>query len=67
MSDYTDQTGRTISIPSTPKRIISLVPSQTELLYSLGLNEEVVGKKTSLSVLRGGRKQTITVIPGEMK
>lgn len=26
-----------------PKRIISLVPSQTELLYSLGLNEEVVG------------------------
>src|SRR5690348_418993 len=26
-----------------PKRIISLVPSQTELLYDLGLNEEVVG------------------------
>jgi ABC-type Fe3+-hydroxamate transport system substrate-binding protein len=43
MSDYIDQTGRTISIQSPPKRIISLVPSQTELLYSLGLNEEVVG------------------------
>lgn len=27
----------------TPKRIISLVPSQTELLFDLGLNEEVVG------------------------
>ncbi|HEX8333649.1 MAG TPA: helical backbone metal receptor [Segetibacter sp.] len=27
----------------TPKRIISLVPSQTELLYHLGLAEEVVG------------------------
>ena len=26
-----------------PKRIISLVPSQTELLYTLGLEEEVVG------------------------
>lgn len=26
-----------------PKRIISLVPSQTELLFELGLNEEVVG------------------------
>ena len=26
-----------------PKRIVSLVPSQTELLYSLGLDEEVVG------------------------
>jgi ABC-type Fe3+-hydroxamate transport system substrate-binding protein len=28
---------------SVPKRIISLVPSQTELLYDLGLEEEVVG------------------------
>lgn len=26
-----------------PKRIISLVPSQTELLYSLGLDREVIG------------------------
>src|SRR6478752_7115463 len=26
-----------------PKRIISLVPSQTELLYHLGLDDEVVG------------------------
>lgn len=26
-----------------PKRIISLVPSQTELLFDLGLNEEVIG------------------------
>jgi len=26
-----------------PKRIVSLVPSQTELLYSLGLEEETVG------------------------
>lgn len=26
-----------------PKRIVSLVPSQTELLYTLGLNERVVG------------------------
>lgn len=27
----------------TPKRIISLVPSQTELLYHLGLDKEVIG------------------------
>ncbi|MFX8856467.1 helical backbone metal receptor, partial [Acinetobacter baumannii] len=26
-----------------PRRIISLVPSQTELLFDLGLEEEVVG------------------------
>jgi S1-C subfamily serine protease len=31
------------------------------------LNEEVIGKKTKLSVLREGRKQTISVIPGELK
>ncbi len=43
MSLYTDQAGRTINIPLTPKRIISLVPSQTELLFDLGLDEEVVG------------------------
>ena len=31
------------------------------------LNEEVIGKKIKLSVLRGGRKQDITVVPGELK
>ncbi|MBK7882401.1 MAG: ABC transporter substrate-binding protein [Chitinophagaceae bacterium] len=33
----------TSQLPSFPKRIISLVPSQTELLYNLHLNEEVIG------------------------
>ncbi len=41
---YTDQMGRKITLPYFPKRIVSLVPSQTELLYDLGLNEEVVGQ-----------------------
>lgn len=40
---FTDQLGRTITINYPPKRIISLVPSQTELLFDLGLNEEVIG------------------------
>jgi ABC-type Fe3+-hydroxamate transport system substrate-binding protein len=40
---YTDQLGRSIEIQRTPKRIISLVPSQTELLFDLGLDEEVTG------------------------
>ena len=43
MPFYTDQLSRTIEIKETPVRIISLVPSQTELLYDLGLDEEVVG------------------------
>ncbi len=33
----------TILLGQVPKRIVSLVPSQTEYLYDLGLEEEVVG------------------------
>jgi len=43
MPVYTDQLHRTVVISEAPKRIISLVPSQTELLYDLGLEEEVIG------------------------
>lgn len=40
---FTDQLGHTITINYPPKRIISLVPSQTELLFELGLDAEVIG------------------------
>lgn len=40
---YTDQLGNNVHLPDPPQRIVSLVPSQTELLYALGLEEEVVG------------------------
>ncbi|HEX5654598.1 MAG TPA: helical backbone metal receptor [Chitinophagaceae bacterium] len=43
MANFTDQVGRTISVSQIPQRIISLVPSQTELLYDLGLRREVAG------------------------
>jgi ABC-type Fe3+-hydroxamate transport system substrate-binding protein len=39
----TDQLGNTLTIPFPPQRIISLVPSQTELLFDLGLEERIVG------------------------
>jgi len=38
-----DQLGQPIHLPGPPRRIISLVPSQTELLFDLGLDHEVVG------------------------
>ncbi|MCH8554010.1 MAG: helical backbone metal receptor [Schleiferiaceae bacterium] len=38
-----DMLGRSVVVPSAPKRIVSLVPSQTELLFDLGLRDEVVG------------------------
>lgn len=40
---HTDQLGRQVVVPFPPGRIVSLVPSQTELLYDLGLDSEVVG------------------------
>lgn len=44
MKLFTDQMGRTVALPVwPPRRIVSLVPSQTELLAGLGLEAEVVG------------------------
>jgi ABC-type Fe3+-hydroxamate transport system substrate-binding protein len=38
-----DMTGREVGVVLSPQRIVSLVPSQTELLYYLGLQDEVIG------------------------
>ncbi|REH02020.1 ABC transporter substrate-binding protein [Flavobacterium aquicola] len=43
MKQLKDQVGFSHSFEITPKRIVSLVPSQTELLYDLGLEENIVG------------------------
>lgn len=44
MKYFTDQLQRTVAMPVwPPRRIISLVPSQTEYLADLGLDDEVVG------------------------
>lgn len=43
MPVFRDQMNRTVELSGIPKRIISIVPSQTELLYYLGLNIEVIG------------------------
>ena len=40
---YPDQLGRLVEYNFPPQRIISLVPSQTELLFDLGLGQRVVG------------------------
>ena len=40
---WIDQMGRQLKAPFPPQRIVSLVPSQTELLFHLGLDQEVVG------------------------
>ncbi len=40
---FEDQLGRVISVAYPPNRIVSLVPSQTELLFDLGLGDKIVG------------------------
>lgn len=62
----TDQLNRSLNFKEFPKRIISLVPSQTELLFDLGLESYLVGVtkfcvhphhiKTNATIV-GGTKQ----------
>jgi ABC-type Fe3+-hydroxamate transport system substrate-binding protein len=40
---YSDRMNRSVDVPVYPKRIVSLVPSLTEFLVDLGLEEELVG------------------------
>ncbi|MBS1613070.1 MAG: ABC transporter substrate-binding protein [Bacteroidetes bacterium] len=43
MLTSTDQLGNIITLATPPRRIVSLVPSQTEFLLDIGLDEELVG------------------------
>ena len=40
----TDQTGRRLELPGPPARIISLVPSVTEILFTIGAQGRLVGR-----------------------
>jgi ABC-type Fe3+-hydroxamate transport system substrate-binding protein len=60
---FTDQLGREVHINYPPKRIISLVPSQTELLFDLGLDTEIIGV-TKFCIHPGPKVQSKTKIGG---
>jgi iron complex transport system substrate-binding protein len=40
----TDDEGTSVSIPSAPKRIVSLTPATTEILFALGVGDRIVAK-----------------------
>lgn len=61
-----DQLGNQITMPFPPKRIISLVPSQTELLADLGLDDQVIGI-TRFCVHPKSWLKTKTIVGGTKK
>ena len=62
----TDQLGNILQIPFPPKRIISLVPSQTEFLFDIGLEEDIAGI-TRYCVHPAGKVNEKTKIGGTKK
>lgn len=60
---FVDQMGYEITISYPPRRIISLVPSQTELLFDLGLSDHVLGI-TKFCVHPSGWLENKTIIGG---
>lgn len=59
----TDMLGRLVVAPAAPQRIVSLVPSQTELLFDLGAGERVVGV-TKFCIYPSEARRVATVIGG---
>lgn len=40
----TDGTGRTVTLPAPPRRIVSLVPGVTEMLFAIGADDRLTGR-----------------------
>jgi iron complex transport system substrate-binding protein len=63
VATYIDQLGTSHTFEKQPVRIVSLVPSQTELLYDLGLEDNIVGI-TKFCVHPVHFKATKTIVGG---
>jgi iron complex transport system substrate-binding protein len=44
--EFVDSRGKTVSIVYPPRRIVSIIPSTTELLYAVGAGDQVAGVTT---------------------
>ncbi|WP_317196132.1 ABC transporter substrate-binding protein [Hymenobacter siberiensis] len=61
--NVTDQMHRRLAVPFPPQRIVSLVPSQTELLFDLGLGAKVMGV-TKFCIHPAEARTNATVVGG---
>jgi len=66
MKTFSDQIGTIHPFEISPKRIVSLVPSQTELLFDLGLDAEIIGL-TKFCVHPSHLKGTKKIVGGTKK
>lgn len=66
MKTYTDQMGHSITLEKTPQRIVSLVPSQTELLIDLGCVNQLIGR-TQFCIHPNDKVKSIEKIGGTKK
>ncbi|WP_374951355.1 ABC transporter substrate-binding protein [Mucilaginibacter sp.] len=73
---FHDQMKRVVNLTGMPKRIVSIVPSQTELLFELGLDTEIAGitkfcihpkEKISRATKIGGTKQLNMELIAQLK
>ena len=62
-NDFVDQIGRIVQLSGSPRRIVSLVPSITELLVDLGLQYFLVGV-TKFCVHPAGLSREVTIVGG---
>ncbi|MBI2529406.1 MAG: cobalamin-binding protein [Candidatus Rokubacteria bacterium] len=58
---FVDASGVALALPGPPRRIVSLVPSVTELLFSLGVGPAVVGCTTFCTEPPAGVLNTVRV------
>ena len=58
-----DHLGRSMILPQSPKRIISICPAITETLFSLGLEKEIVGR-TKYCIFPKGTVEQVPVVGG---
>lgn len=66
MKYYKDQIGRSVNVKDLPRRIVSLVPSQTEFLMDSGIRERLIGI-TKFCVHPPDLKERIAVVGGTKK